>query len=188
MHPRKIGEPEILAKGFGKSLIKQNFSNPRTGSPSEYILFHANAIPVIVMPVIARSDRLSVLVVHQFRYGANSVITEFPGGLRKGTESLEDVALTELLEETGYAAEQLICLHNNLFFEPAAFTVKYSAFLGLKCQKISEPNPDDTEFIEIEEIPLKDWLRCISDGEVSDDKTIAITLLALPYLGVKLVL
>jgi ADP-ribose pyrophosphatase len=148
------------------------------------MLFHAQTTPSIFMPV---TDRGHVVVVDQFRWGANRVIREIPGGNPKGSQTPEDVVRAELAEETGYAPGRMILLTPNpIYFEPAAFTVPYWPYLVLGCRKIGEPKPDETEFIEVLTFPLEEFLGMIWAGQVQDSKTIAITFLALPHLRVRM--
>lgn len=50
------------------------------------------------------------LMVKQWRHGENHLSVEFPGGVIEKGESPEAAAKRELLEETGYKAENLISL------------------------------------------------------------------------------
>lgn len=179
--PEKIGEAEVLAKGYGRSLIHQLFSNPRTGKQDDFILFHINSLPSIVMPVTKTGE---LICINQFRHGGNNMFIEFPGGNQKSGESPEEVARVELLEETGYLPGRLIRLMERVAFDPSSFTVYYAPFLALECEKVRELQLDETEHMETMLIPLDEWFRMIRKGEIADSKTLAITMLALPYFDI----
>ncbi len=136
-------------------------------------------VPSIVIPVTI--DR-HVIAIRQFRYGANTVLMELPGGCPKPGQTPEETLVTELSEETGYKPGRIIQLNKQLWFEPAWLRVTYIPFLALDCFLEEEPHPDGDECIEVVKIPLNDWVYMCQSGEIEDDKSIAITFMALRYL------
>lgn len=52
----------------------------------------------------------SLVMIRQYRYLVGDSVIEFPSGGREGKETMEECALREFLEETGYQASQLIRL------------------------------------------------------------------------------
>lgn len=180
--PRLIGQKQILNK-YSKVVLEREFVLPDE-TTVEYVVWGGTVTPSIVFPLIETDEGLSVIAVRQFRYGANEFVIEVPGGCPKSGQTPEDVAATELLEETGYAAEQIIRLGtSSLWFEPAAAITDYIPFLALGCKKVADPKPEQDEVLEVRLIPLHTWKRMIHSGQIRDTKTIAITMLALPYLG-----
>ena len=185
--PRKIGDPVLLMPRSpygGRTIIKQLFTNPKTGGIDEYYLYDSLTRPANILP-ITHDGR--VVAIRQFRHGANDILLEIPGGNQKyPDETPEQIACRELREETGYEAEKLIYLGRKIFMQPVSHGVAYHPFLGLRCHKVAEPQHDDSEHIEVLLIPLKDWVEmCIR--EQNDPFSIATTFAALPYLGIKLV-
>ena len=85
--------------------------------------------------VFAEDDQGRVLIVRQYRHGANSFCTELPGGVVDAGEALLDAAKRELLEETGYAAETWTAI-GKTFANPARQTNCVHIFLarGLRAQ------------------------------------------------------
>lgn len=135
-------------------------------------------VPSIVFPITEKGE---VIAVKQFRYGANRLILELPGGCPENNESFEETAKKELLQETGYQAEEIIRLSKPLWFEPTACLNPYMPLLAINCKKIKELQLDETEILEVSVIPLEKWFSKIFSGEISDSKSIATTLLALPH-------
>ncbi len=76
----------------------------------------------MVLPITAEGK---VVAIRQFREGAGKIVLELPGGNPEGAQTPEDVARAELLQETGYTADEMIDLSpaRPLFVEPASFTV-----------------------------------------------------------------
>ncbi len=182
---RKIGPPRILSSGHGKSFGNQNFINPKNGVLEEFSFFSGGkTVPVIVLPIT--TDK-KLVVTRQFRHTANRIFIELPGGHKHPNESPITTARRELLEETGFKAGKIIRLKTKkVWFEPGVFNTAYVPYVAIGCHKISEPFLDSTECIETITIPIDEWLDMIFKGLITDNKTLAITLLALPYIGIKL--
>lgn len=178
--PRPVGEPRVLdGPRFGKSWRAQDFEYP-SGTIQTFTHFHDLKWPSIVLPVT--TDR-RVVVVRQFRHAANKVFWEVPGGCPKPGQSAEECARQELLEECGFRAEALELLTPSVYFEPANNTVAYIPFLARGCHRVGKPRLDETECLEVYTFGVKQWLTMIRSGEVRDSKSIVVTMLALPHLG-----
>lgn len=186
---KQVGEDRVLAKNpFGKGLIQKDFQHPKTGVIYEYSIFDykgGKVRPSIFMPITTDGK---VVAIRQFREAANEVILEFPGGNPKGSQTAEDVVRAELKQETGYEVGTIINLAHakDIWLEPSSFSTPMRPFLVTGCVKAGEQELDETENIEVEIYSLNDWIAMCLDGRVYDSKTLAITLLALPHLGVQL--
>lgn len=150
------------------------------GKIIDYFNWGSVANPIIVFPLTQDNK---VVAIRQFRYGANEVLIEFPGGC---PDKGEATPLKELEEETGYSAESFVKLGPARWFEPAECLTSYIPLLALGCKKTGKSKLDETEFIKTFVIPLPEWIAMIHRGEILDSKTIAITFLALLHLGIKL--
>ena len=184
--PTRIGEDRIPEPGtntFGKRLIQRRFCNP-DGKEMDFYLFdwkNGQVSPSIIFPLTPEKN---VVGIWQFRHGADKLMLELPGGCPKPGQSAREVAATELAEETGFQAKTLIQLAP-VYFEPAALTVSYVPFLATECDlSDSGIKLDDNEYINVELIPLNDWLMKIKAGDIQDGKTITTTFLALLQLGI----
>lgn len=180
-YPKMVHE-EISRKQFGKVIIERKFELP-SGKVIDYFNWGGTTIPSIIFPVTPNKE---VVALKQFRYGINNIVVELPGGCPFEDETAKEIARKELEEETGYSAESFTNLGPSIWFEPANCTTPYVPILATGCQKICEPQMDETEFAEVILYPLLDWIKKIHDGEIRDSKSIAVTFLALPHLGVKL--
>ena len=177
--PEKIGEPVVLAKKFGRELRVQSYRHP-DGKVEEYSHWHAAAYPCITFPVT--TDGL-VVAQWEFRYGVDRPVLEVSGGNRKPGQTLEDVARSELVDETGYTPGELILLNGEVFPDPASLTFPMALFLAKDCVPGEERKLDYGEYIEPVLFPLQKWVQMVWRGEIKDLKTIAITMLAMPHLG-----
>lgn len=176
------GKEKLLLEKFGKRIIEQEFAMP-DGRSLDYLFFQFRSNPVMVLPI---TEQGNVVALKQFRFGANTVVTEIPGGCPSAEgETPEAVATKELSEETGYRCEQLIPLNSKVWFEPSNYRTHFSSFLALGCKKEKAQELDDSEVIELFEVPLEQWIAMVMNGEITDLKTVAITFLALPHLGYK---
>jgi len=181
-YPKMISE-EISRSQYGKVIIERRFCLPN-GKIIVYFGWGGTTIPLIVFAVTPNRE---VIALEQFRFGINDVVIELPGGCPVRNETDKEAARREFEEETGYRAESFTILGPSLWFEPANCITPYVPILATGCQEVcEEPKMDETEFAEVILYSLSDWIDKIYNGEIRDSKSIAITFLALPHLGVKL--
>lgn len=167
-------------KQFGKTMFFQDFTLP-DGTTTDYMLYGTNKSksPSIVFPI---TKDLEVLAVNQFRFGANEFVLELPGGMPKGDQTAEETMMSELEEETGYRPEKVVMLSQKVWFDPASVRVPYAALLATGCTWAKPQKLDRSEILDLVKIPLEEWMQMVRGGEICDSKTLAITLLAYPYI------
>ncbi len=107
-----------------------------------------------------------VVMVRQYRYGTDEETLELPGGMIDPEDpNPMDGARRELLEETGYAAAELI--HTGVIQpNPAMQTNRCHSFLARDVIKVREPALDAGEDIEVVTVPLDDIPRLVASGEI----------------------
>lgn len=125
--------------------------------------------------VAALTDKGEVLAVRQFRYPYGEVLLEIPAGKRDigGEEPLE-CGKRELKEETGATAEKYYPL-GILYPSPGYCDEKIYMYAATGLS-YGDTDPDDDEFLEVEKIPLEQFVDMILKGEVTDAKTQAAVL------------
>jgi 8-oxo-dGTP pyrophosphatase MutT (NUDIX family) len=131
--------------------------------------------------VIALTKQHEVVLVRQYRHGAQKVILELPGGaLDARDENPLQAARRELLEETGYASDNFIqigCVSPN----PANQTNLIYSFLALEAEKVSCQALDDTEDMEVVLKPLEEVITMAKNSELFQSMQVSTVFFALAY-------
>ena len=104
-----------------------------------------------------------VVTLKQYRYPIRSWQRELPGGFIELGETPEDAAKRELLEETGYLVKELISL--GLFYPSFGSTNEKIHLFEAICSEQHEQQLDDSEVMNIEEIPCHEFEKMIFSGE-----------------------
>jgi 8-oxo-dGTP pyrophosphatase MutT (NUDIX family) len=126
---------------------------PASGGALEYFVLEL-ADWVNVVPVTSARE---LVMVRQYRHATRGVTLEIPAGSVKENEVPADAARRELLEETGYAAGNLIHL-GTWECNPALQTNRLHTFLGLDVEKVAEPAAELDERLEVMTVPQVHWL------------------------------
>jgi 8-oxo-dGTP pyrophosphatase MutT (NUDIX family) len=105
-------------------------------------------------------------MIRQYRHGSKEVTLEIPGGLLDLGDTPEEAADRELLEETGFQAEEMVKI-GLVSPNPAIFSNHCYTFLARNVKKIRSPMPDQTEDIEAVLIPLSQIPELIRKGEIN---------------------
>ena len=102
--------------------------------------------------MVAVTPACEVPLVRQYKHGARDVVLEFPAGLVEDDETPEDAAARELLEETGYAGR--LRRAGTLLTSPSRNRNLAHVFVILDAEQVCEPEPEETEQIEVVMTPL----------------------------------
>jgi len=142
--------------------------NPRTGRPFDFFLMRGLDW-VNVIPLTPENE---VVLVRQYRHGAEVWSLEIPGGCIETGEEPAVSGQRELLEETGFTAatiEPLGVIHAN----PAMMTMQLHTFLAHGCIRTASPALDPGEDIEVLLKPLPEVLTMVRRGEISHALVVA---------------
>ena len=123
---------------------------------------------VVVVPLL---DDGQVLLERQYRYPLRRTFIEFPAGKIDPGESLLACAQRELMEETGYHADQWLHLggfHNAIGYSDE----KIDVFLARELVHVGDPRTDAGEVLDVFSVPWEQVLDWARDGTVTDVKTI----------------
>ena len=120
--------------------------------------------------VVALTENKEVLAVRQFRYPYSEILLEIPAGkLDSLDEDPLDAAKRELREETGAVAGTITKL-GVIYPSPGCYGEKLYMFAA-KDLKFGNTQFDEDEFLEVEKIPLKDFVKLSMSGKIKDAKT-----------------
>ena len=132
--------------------------------------------------VFALTTGREVILVRQYRYGADAIHLELPAGTIDEGEDPRDCAIRELAEETGYEAGD-VQLIGSYRAEPARSTAFAYMFLAIDARRTRDPLLDPSEVIEVELEPLEAFRRMLRDGRIDNGASIAAGYAALDRLG-----
>ncbi len=110
--------------------------------------------------VVALTPRRDLILVKQYKHGAGDVIYELPAGFVDPGETPMDSARRELLDETGYRAEEWEHLGSFLVI-PGFINMRGHFFLARDVVQVGGGRPDEYEDIEVELVPFDEVLSRI---------------------------
>lgn len=180
MSERRNGRrPEILSvrtaarsRLFHIETVKLRFAN---GSEREYERLAGSVAPgaVVIVPLL---DSQNILLVREYAVGLESYELGLPMGLLQEGESTLEAANRELMEETGYAADNLRRLHT-LALAPGILGYRMDVVLATLLQPRrlvgDEPEPLETVLW-----PLDRLEELALNGAISDARTLAALFVA----------
>lgn len=121
-----------------------------------------------VAPVAEGGD---VVLVRQWRQPVEGFTLELPGGSVERGEDPREAVGRELLEETGYRAEdlsRLVSVHTS----PGRATEVCHLFRCRAVRALPGPRPEPTEFVSVIEMPLAEAVRRVYGGEITAATTV----------------
>lgn len=97
---------------------------------------------------VAVTEDGKIILIKQYRHGADIISLEIPGGVIDGDEAPEDAIKRELLEETGYLFEDIEPLAA-VYANPSTSNNITHSFLARGGKKIKDQELDEHEEIEV---------------------------------------
>ena len=150
--------------------------SPHTGESHTFYRIDADDW-VNVVPVTPEGE---IVMVRQYRHGAQKVTLEIPGGIIDPGEAPGAAAARELLEETGYrgeVAELLGTVNPN----PAVFGNRCFSFVVRGAREVAAIQNSATEETVVERVPAADLPRLLTRGAIDH----ALVVAALHWYALK---
>lgn len=127
-----------------------------------------------VLPV---TEDGKLVLIKQFRYPIDEVIYEIPAGKKDFLgETGYDCVVRELEEETALRSDRIVKIQD--FHSCVGYSSEMiELFIAYDCVKVDNPKQgDDDEFIEVLEFTRGEIELLISEGKITDSKTLAVLL------------
>jgi ADP-ribose pyrophosphatase len=173
--PVKINSRTAIHRGKVFDLIKENVTLENGVTTDLEFLKHPGAAAIVPFSSPSR-----ILLLKQYRHAVRDYIWEIPAGTLDPQEDVMSCAKRELIEETGYAADQWQKL-GEIIPVPGYSDERIHIFLARGLQPARQ-NLDQDEIINVHELEFKAAIEMIARSEIQDAKSIAGLLLARNYL------
>ncbi len=158
-------DTEVMYEGSFMRVHKDRVRLPDGSESSREYLTHPGAVTVLAL-----LDNGKLVLERQFRYAPQREFIELPAGKIDHGEDPLLTAQRELLEETGYVADEWTHLATTWpCIGYADERMEYYLARGLRHEG---RQLDDGEFLEVFELPLADALEWIRQGKINDSKSI----------------
>jgi ADP-ribose pyrophosphatase len=181
MADAKVTETEVI-RAAPKRFVREHVVMP-DGYECDW--YYTDTPPsVLVVPV---TEAGNLVMVRQYRHNLKRHVLEFPAGIVEAGEGVEDAALRELLEETGYRRARGCRLQPlGAFYSLPSETNKYThAFLAEPVEQAGSAQGDaviERYFdMSVEEISLADALASVG-RDICGMEAVAVISLARPLV------
>lgn len=134
------------------------------GSVSEWDIHEVGFTTVAVLALTPAGD---VVLVQQFRPGPGAVVLDLPGGIVDPGESVDQAAVRELLEETGYRAGPVESAGSCWAF--GASTWRRHVVVARDCERLVEPTSwGGDEYCLPVQVPVDEFRALLRTGDSTD--------------------
>lgn len=157
---------EIVFDGQLLHVRRDHVSLPNGAASIREYVKHPGAVVIVAV-----LDNGNLLFERQFRYPLRRVFLELPAGKIDADEDILATGKRELLEETGYTAEEwrhLGVMHPCIGYSDERIEI----FLARRVHCSGGQQLDHNEFLEVVEMSLDEASDAIRRGEITDGKTI----------------
>jgi 8-oxo-dGTP pyrophosphatase MutT (NUDIX family) len=163
-------------KGRIFDFVTENLKLPNGRDAEMAFIRHPGSTAVV--PLLEDN---SVVMEVQYRHPVGEYLLEIPAGTLEPGESPLNCAKRELIEETGFCAQELIKL-GKIHMIPAYSDEEIHVFIA-KGLMPAEQNLDPDEIIEVVKYPLEKAVQMIDEGKITDALTILSIQMAWFYIN-----
>lgn len=170
-HLKKLSEEILHVNPWVK--YKHDVFESGKGEKGDYYYLETNGCAMVV-PVL---DDNRIILIRQYRYLQEKESIEFPCGGLKANEVPQDAAGRELIEETGYEANELVKVG---IFEGLNGLVKDAChvFIARELDQVSNPQNTPVESIELVIRRPDEVDEMVRKNEIWDGQTLAAWAMA----------
>ena len=161
----KINKQTPLHQGRVFTLVKENVTLDNDVTIDIDIIRHPGASAMVPL-----SDNNQVILIKQYRHAIGDYIWEIPAGTLHENEEPLECAKRELIEETGFSANEWQKL-GEITPVPGYSDERIHLFLATGLTPATQ-NLDEDEVLKVHEMPLDVVMEMIYKGEIQDGKTI----------------
>ena len=168
----KTDAQQYIYKGRIINLRVDDITLPNGAPATREVVEHNGGVCVLAL-----TDQDEVLLVQQYRYPYQTVLTEIPAGKISPGEDPLECGKRELQEETGAVAAHYQSL--GVMYPTPGYCGEIIYIYLATDLSFGDTNPDDDEFLQVRRVPFSELLQQVLDGNVPDAKTqIAVLKLA----------
>jgi ADP-ribose pyrophosphatase len=163
-----------ITKAEQRFSVFHDVVKPPTGNNTNYyhVDYHDG---VMVVPIKVSTTDIKFVMVEQYRYPTKTTSLEFPGGSKDKLETSEQSARRELLEETGYKAEEMrfIYVMNSSVWLSGNKTFVYLAILSGEQESRNLEESEQQCELKVVELTSKEVWEKVRHNEINDTRTLA---------------
>ncbi|HEC21848.1 MAG TPA: NUDIX hydrolase [Chloroflexi bacterium] len=165
MSEEKIVSSQLVFEGRIFDLRVETVARSDGKTYQREMIIHNGAVAMVPL-----DEDGNVILVRQYRAGAEKVLLEIPAGMLEDGEEPLAAARRELQEEIGYYPEELTRL--GLFYVAASYTTEAITIYLARGLRPSRLPQDIDEYITVERMPFRQALQQALDNDIEDAKTL----------------
>lgn len=164
--PSQLNKQTTLHEGRIFKLMRENVTLENGVVTELDVIRHPGAAAIVPF-----SRQNTLLLIKQYRHAAGGFIWEIPAGTLDPGESTLTCAKRELIEETGFSAENWVEL-GEITPLPAYSDERIHIFYATSLTPAKQ-HLDHDEILDVHEVLFEDALSMIQNNEIQDAKTIS---------------